>query len=184
MRDPAFRRSLRSSFADRMLLWLGDWFERFLRLLEGLPSTRSIGLGLVALLVVFVLARFVLAARAQATDVQRLAQRRAGASGDDPWAAAESLVAEGRFEDAAHALYRGVIAALARDERLRLHPSRTSGDYARELRRRSSSSLAPFRAFTRRFDVVVYGNDHADARSLAELAELSAPFRSRARAAA
>src|SRR5665647_1406725 len=32
LRDPAFRRSLRRSLADRMLLWMSEWFERLMRL--------------------------------------------------------------------------------------------------------------------------------------------------------
>ena len=59
----------------------------------------------------------------------------------------------------------------------------TSGDYARELRRRSAASLVPFRAFTRRFDAVVYGHVGATAASVAELRELSRPFRTELRAA-
>lgn len=154
-----------------------------MKLFGGLPSTRSIGLALVALLVLFVAARFVIASRARNDDGRRNGHRRGGTSRDDAWASADALLAEGRYEDAAHALYRGVVSALARDDRLRLDPSRTSGDYARELRRRNSASLAPFRAFTRRFDVVVYGHEGASARSLEELARLSAPFRPRVRAA-
>ena len=75
-------------------------------------------------------------------------------------------MAEGRYEEAAHTLYRGVIMSLGKAERLRVDPSKTSGDYARELRRRGAASLNPFRAFTRRFDVVVYGHGRADAASL------------------
>lgn len=183
LRDPAFRRSLRSSFADRILVWLTDWYSRLMRLVDGLPSARSIGLAVAALLVLFLLARFVIASRAREDDAERATRRRGGTVRDDPWSAAEAHVAAQRFEEAAHAMYRGVIAALARDDRLRLDPSRTSGDYARELRRRNSSSLAPFRAFTRRFDDIVYGHEGATALALAELSRLSAPFRSRARAA-
>jgi hypothetical protein len=184
LRDPSFRRSLRRSLADRILLWLFDWWERLMRSVKHLPSGRSIGLAFVALIVLFVLARLVIAARTPDARSERSAHRRRGAvTSDDPWHAAEALVAQGRFEEAAHALYRGVVFSLGREERLRLDPSKTSGDYARELRRRGSASLAPFRAFTRRFDVAVYGHRGADAAALQDLRELSAPFRPRVRAA-
>ena len=181
--DPAFRRSLRRSFADRIVIWLADWFAKLERAFQHLPSTRSIGFGVAVLLAVFVLARFVIAARARDETGARAVRRRTGTSASDPWQSAETLIAQGRFEEAAHALYRGVIVTLGREERLRLHPSKTSGDYARELRRRGSLSLAPFRSFTRRFDVAVYGHGGCDAAALDELRALSEPFRPKARAA-
>jgi hypothetical protein len=181
--DPAFRRSLRRSFADRIILWLAEWFDKMGRALEHLPSMRSIGFGLALLLVLFVVVRFVIAARTGDETGVRAVRRRGGTSASDPWESAEALMAQGRFEDAAHALYRGVIVTLGREERLRLHPSKTSGDYARELRRRGSLSFAPFKSFTRRFDVAVYGHGGCDAAALDELRALSEPFRPKARAA-
>lgn len=183
LRDPAFRRSLRRSLADRLLLWLSHWFEQLVKLLNHLPSTRSFALGFVALIVLFVVVRLVIAARARDERATRGSARRGVVSTDDPWRAADALALEGRHEEAAHALYRGVIFSLGRLERIRLDPSKTSGDYARELRRRGAATLAPFRDFTRRFDVVIYGHGRADADSLAELRHLSAPFRALARAA-
>jgi hypothetical protein len=76
-----------------------------------------------------------------------------------------------------------VLLSLARGERMRLDPSKTSGDYARELRARGSSAYQPFRAFARRFDVGVYGHGRCDAVLIAELRALAAPFATRARAA-
>jgi hypothetical protein len=77
-----------------------------------------------------------------------------------------------------------VLLTLARAERLRLDPSKTSGDYARELRARSSASYQPFRTFSRRFDVAVFGHGGCDAALIDDLRRLAAPFSSlRARAA-
>jgi hypothetical protein len=183
VRDAAFRRSLRHSLADRLLLWLMEWLDKIGRLFKHMPSTRSFTLALIALLVLFIATRMVIAARAGDDGETRSARRRAGTSTDDAWQSAETLITLGRFEEAAHALYRGVIIALGREERLRLHPAKTSGDYARELRRRGSSSLTPFRNFTRRFDVAVYGHGGCDAAALDDLRALSAPFRPKVRAA-
>ncbi|MEP7001340.1 MAG: DUF4129 domain-containing protein [bacterium] len=183
LRDAAFRRSLQRSLADRLLLWFLDWYERLVKLLRHGPSSRAIVLGVVALIVLFVVVRLVIAASARDEGATHVAHRRGTSSADDPWESADALGAEGRFEDAAHALYRGVILAIGAQERIRLDPSKTSGDYARELRRRGSASLVPFRVFTRRFDVVVYGHGRADAASLVELRDLSMLFRLRARAA-
>ena len=183
LRDPAFRRSLRRSLADRLLLWLSHGFERVLALLKHLPSGRSLALGFAVLVAAFVVLRVILAARARDAGGERVADRSGGAQGDDPWISADRLASAGRYEDAAHALYRGVILSIGRTERLRLDPARTSGDYARELRRRSAASLGPFRAFTRRFDIVVYGHGRPDAAAIAQLRELSGPFRAQARVA-
>jgi hypothetical protein len=183
VRDAAFRRSTRQSLADQLLIWLMDAFDKLGRLFKRLPSGRSLGLALVGLVVLFVLVRLVIAARRRDDTGERLSAGRDVSSTGDPWLAADALAAQGRYDEAAHALYRGVIVSLGRDERVRLDPSKTSGDYARELRRRGSVSLVPFREFTRRFDIAVYGHAGADAGALQELRALSAPFRSRARAA-
>ena len=183
LRDPAFQRSVGRSLADRFLIWFFDALHRLGRLFTHLPSTRTLGLALIALLVLFVAVRIIITARERDDGAKRTSRRRGAMAARDPWESADAFGAEGAYEDAAHALYRGVILALGRDERVRVDPSKTSGDYARELRRRGSPSLAPFRAFTRRFDVAVYGHEGVDENVLAELRELSAPFRLRRRAA-
>ena len=184
MRDAAFRRSLRRSLADRALLWITDILERLARRFAHGPSLRAVGLGVAALLVLFVVVRALVAARAR-DDRAGSARRRRGsvASSGDAWLAAEAFAKDGHYEDAAHALYRAVIQAVGARERLRLDPAKTSGDYTRELRRRGAPSVAPFRSFIARFDVVVYGHRPADAVAFEELQALAAPFRAAARAA-
>jgi hypothetical protein len=128
-------------------------------------------------------ARLIIAALAR-DETRARRSRGAGPRGsDDPFIQAERLAAEGRYEDAAHALYHGVLLALARGDRLRLDPSKTSGDYARELRARGSASYQPFRAFSRRFDVAVFGHGGCDAELIADLRRLATPFTGHARAA-
>lgn len=183
LRDPEFRRSLQRSLGDVIMLWLAEWFGRLQRFVKQLPSARVIAIGFVALLVVAVVARLVIAARARSEDRERLVRRRGSSVTDDPWQSAEDLLAQGRHEEAAHAMYRGVINGMALSEKIRLDPSKTSGDYARELRRRGSSSFVPFRAFVQRFDVAVYGHGGCDAGALQDLRALSAPFRAKVRAA-
>ena len=81
---------------------------------------------------------------------------------------------------------RSITACCSRwrgSERLRLDPSKTSGDYARELRARGSASYQPFRAFARRFDVAVFGHGGCDARLIDDLRALAQPLTARARAA-
>lgn len=183
VRGPAFRRSLPSSLAERLMAWLGEWFERIFHLVGGRASSRVVALAFVATLVVLVVARLVLSARARDVEAVTSTRGRRHRALDDPWREADRLMAERRFDEAAHALYRGVLASIAQREQLRLDPSKTSGDYARELRRRASPALPAFRAFARRFDRAVYGRGGCDATSLGALRELAEPFAPRARAA-
>ena len=183
LRDRAFQRSLRRSLGDRILVAIGDVITRLARLMRGLPSGRTLALLFVAVVVLVVLVRFLVAASARDAARGGRISKRDVATGMDPWRTADELVALARYEEAAHALYRGVIASLARTERLRIDSSKTSGDYARELRRRSSSSLPPFVSFARRFDVLVYGHVPPDAAAVEQLRELTTPFRTRSRAA-
>jgi hypothetical protein len=179
----AFRRDLSNTILDRLLLWFGEALTTLLHAIRGVPGGRTIAISVAVLLVVLVAARLLVAAWARDEEGISFGARGAGSRREDPWRAAERLAAAGEFEDAAHALYRGVLASLQQGETLRLDPSKTSGDYARELRARGSGSLHPFRAFARRFDVAVYGHGVCDGALYADLLRLADPLRRRARAA-
>jgi len=178
-----YRRSLRQSFLDRAFLWLGEMIGKIIGFIRHLPSARTIGLTVLGIIVALIVTRLVIAALARDETLARRARRGSARTGDDPFVEAERLAAEGRYEDAAHALYHGVLLALARGDRLRLDPSKTSGDYARELRARGSASYQPFRAFSRRFDVAVFGHGGCDAPLIADLRRLATPFTGHVRAA-
>jgi hypothetical protein len=183
VRGAAFRRSLQSSLVERLSRWFTEWIARVFHFLDGKASARAIALGLAGALVLLVIARLLLAARAREGDAFAASRRGGARAGEDPWRAADRLAADRRFEEAAHALYRGVLLSVAQSERLRLDPSKTSGDYARELRASGSASYAPFRAFGRRFEVAVYGHGGCDAVLIDDLRRLASPFAPRARAA-
>jgi len=178
-----YRRSLRQSFLDRLFLWLGQAIERLISFIRHLPSSRAIGLTILGLVVAAIVARLVIAALAREESDGRVRRRRGPGMGEDPFVAAERFASEGRYEDAAHALYHGVLLSLVRTDRVRLDPSKTSGDYARDLRALGSSSYRPFRDFSRRFDVAVFGHGGCDAALIDDLRRLAAPFVPRARAA-
>ena len=174
---------MRQTLLDRVLLWIYEWLGRIFRWIPRLPSARSFGLGVIALIVLFILVRVVIAARDSAGEQQGRRRRRGAEVVEDPWLVAERCAARGSYEEAAHALYRGILASLATGERLRLDPSRTSGDYSRELRRRGSPAVTLFIAFTRRFESAVYGHEQLTPAVFAELDALSTPFRPRVKAA-
>jgi len=178
-----YRRSLRQSFADRLLLWLAEAIRAIARFLRESHAARPIGFLILGAIVLLVVAQLAIAARARDETVGPRRRRSRGTSQEDPMVVADRLAGEGRYEEAAHALYHGVLAALARAERLRLDPSKTSGDYARDLRRRGSPRHQAFRAFARRFDVAVFGHGACDAELIADLRALAAPLTAHARAA-
>lgn len=173
----AFRKSLQTSLAQRLYRWVSEGIHALAEFLRASGPARWIAIGFTVLLVLLVVARFLLATRARGEFDDTADGARRGRAGEDPWRAAERLAAAGQLEEAAHALYRGVVESVARSERLRLDPSKTSGDYARELRAHGSPRLPEFRAFARRFDVAIYGHGGCDTETLVELSRLAAPFR-------
>jgi hypothetical protein len=81
----------------------------------------------------------------------------------DPWLLAQQRAAAGDFTGAAHDLYAAILQAVARRQLVRLHPSKTIGDYVRELRSRASIALlTPFREFARAYEAVIYGTGDCD----------------------
>jgi hypothetical protein len=178
-----YRRSLRQSVLDRLFLWLAEAIAHLVRFIRQSPVSRPLGYAVLGLIVLGVVARLFIAAQArdEAGGPRRTRTRATGS--EDPFVVAERLAGEARYEEAAHALYHGVLLALTRSERLRLDPSKTSGDYARELRARSAGSYQDFRAFARRFDIAVFGHGGCDAQLIDDLRTLARPFTARARAA-
>ena len=127
---------------------------------------------ILALAIVVVLA---IAARlwlgSEAEERRRRARSGTVQGGGDPWLEADRLAASGDHTAAAHLLYRGVTERLAAADQIRLHPSKTSGDYARELRMRGSPAHSEFRQFGRRYDHVLFGTGTCDAETYAALRE-------------
>jgi uncharacterized protein DUF4129 len=94
----------------------------------------------------------------------------------DAWLLAQRLSTEGHYTDAAHALYRALLEAAARQGDVRLHPSKTVGDYLRELRARSSRLVSRFRDFARSYEVVIYGLGECDQERYERLFALAHPI--------
>ena len=143
---------------------------RLLDAFGGVPHGRLVGTVAATTLVLLIVARMLYAARLRAADTDERPWRGDG-KGDprDPWREAEALAAAGQFTEAAHALYRGTLGFLAASGLIRLHDSKTSGDYARELLRRGSSSYASFRRFGALYDRIIYGAGVCDASEYATL---------------
>lgn len=157
-----YDRTLARSLLDRLMEELIQLLDRVFTAVGSSRLTRPIVITILAIAVLLLLAHVtaVISAAARARDprIGRLGFGRRA----DPWAEAQHLARERRYTDAAHALYAALLEGLAQREDLRLHPSKTVGDYLRELRRRSSVFVPSFRDFARLYEVVVYGLGFCD----------------------
>lgn len=101
-------------------------------------------------------------------------RRRGGPGADaDAWQLAQHYAAAGQYTEAAHALYRALLARVSARVSLRVHPSKTAGDYARDLRGSAPSLFGPFREFARSYEVVIYGLGFCDHQRLQTLSRLA-----------
>lgn len=157
-RQRRYDRSIRDSILDRVFAWIGRLLTDELHYVANSPVAKWTLLILLIAIIIGLVMHMLLA---RVGDGDHLAQRTRGAGrgvgSADPWAAAQRLAAAGNYTDAAHELYRALILSVARREQLRVDPAKTTGDYLRDLRRRSSALVAPFRDFARTYEVVVYG---------------------------
>lgn len=163
VRQPAYRRSLGTTLLDRVLGWISDWYSRLVAALGTVPHGRVVATIAAATIALLVVARIAYAARLRGTSAMSLVRGRSKRRAvPDPWGEAEQLAAAGQFTEAAHALYRATVAILASQGLVRRHDSKTSGDYARELRRRGAPAYAAFRRFGSRYDRIIYGTGMCD----------------------
>jgi hypothetical protein len=100
----------------------------------------------------------------------------ASVSMGDPWTTAQQHAARGDFTAAAHSLYLALLNAIARRGLVRLHPSKTVGDYVRELRQCSATVFGRFRDFARAYETVVYGTGVCDEERYETLRRLALPI--------
>lgn len=175
--EPAYGSSPRQSLLGRFLRYLWARFEAFLSFFEGSVNAR-VALIAAVLLVAAMIAARVIVARRLAEDRRRrgLGVRANRGERADYWIIARDEAAHGRYADACHAVYAAVLDTFAREGIVTFHPSKTSGDYSRELRRAGVPVVSDFRSFTRQFDRVIFGeisvsaDDYTRLRALAERA--------------
>ena len=143
---------------DRLLRFVFEQLRRLFEAMEGVPYGRIIVSVLVALAVAITIARLVMGivAERRAGDANR--QSGATAKRAAQLSDAERLAASGEYTAAAHVLFAVVLAAGSARGEFRVHPSKTLGDYARDIRKRATGWYQPFSAFRSRFDRVMYGD--------------------------
>ena len=169
LRDAAYRRSFWSSIAGRILLEIGRFLAWVFRSVSAIPGGRTAVLTVIAIVLLLVAVRLIMTTQWGEETLLRRKHIGLGGSRLDPWAESERLARAGDFMGAAHALYQAVLRRLAGSERIRVHASKTSGDYVRDLRRRGSPATASFQRFGRHFDAVVFVAGVCTAEDFSEL---------------
>jgi hypothetical protein len=76
--------------------------------------------------------------------------------GEGLWRQADELARGGKFLDAVRTLYLAVLAVLHRADLIRYSPTRTNGEYVRQLREKTEVQR-PFRGLTGLFEIKWYG---------------------------
>ena len=182
-RQSAYQRRLTDTLWQRVWSWIGDRLNDLGDLLKGAGVGREVATWLVVLLLVLIIARVIIAARAAQDSASSSAGRVRRLFGSDPWGDAERFAAAGQFTEAAHALFAALLVAISARGDVRFHPSKTAGDYARELRRRNAPSFGGFQAFRTRYDQIIYGTGSCSADEYAALLRDARPLLDYQRAA-
>lgn len=170
--ERGYRRTVTSTLFSR--IW--DWVTRVIRDLfeqaAGSRGTYLITLTVLACLLSVFIARSVIVARARRRS--RLHAVTA-VTADAQLAQARGLAAQGAYVEAAHLLHAAIITRLAELRRVRPHPSKTVGDYWRELRTAGDALASSYRGFAQVYDIVAYGDGLCDTIRYARLEQLAAP---------
>ena len=183
-RQAAYERTIGESAWQRITQWFWRVVQSLFDFFRGSQSGRQVTIALVVLLVIAIVVHFILAALAARSDVVAADAGPARSRASDAWRDAERLAAAGQYTEASHSLLLALLSAFAQRGEVRLHASKTAGDYARELARRGSTSRTPFQQFRRRYDAVIFGTGTVDADEYAALLRDAAPMLSRAGLAA
>jgi len=172
-RQPEFAGSARQSLIGRFWRFVMARLRELLERYHGSTSARYVVIASLVIIVLVIVARLISTRELDARG-RRLGRPHGRVSShEDLWMAAQRAAAAGDRVEACHLLYAAVLQRMANLDGLRLHPSKTSGDYWRELRRRGSAAGDDFRAFTRRLDRAMYGSTTPDAGDVTELLALA-----------
>ena len=174
--DGAFDRGAVSTLWSRGLAWLGEWLNRLFDMATGNPLIGWSAVALVSVIAIVFAGRAMLLTRARGgAGLGSNAPARGRAAPAEALSRAQLAADAGRYTEAAHLLYEALLQAVAAQERVRLHPSSTVGDYVRDLRGRSSALFERFRDFARSYEYVVYGVGECDRERYERLLELAQP---------
>jgi hypothetical protein len=182
--EPRYAGNARASLFGRLVRFLWNELGDLIQFIRGTVDARIVLALAIAVVVVIIVARVIVAQRIAENASRR--RSRGGARLDgraDYWTRARDEAAAGRYAEACHFVYAAVIDGLSRQGLVTYHSSKTSGDYARDLRRTAPPSYADFRSFARQFDRVIFRESNIAMSDYEQLRE-SAERASNARATA
>ena len=168
-----YQRSVTSTLLSRFWDWVTDTLGRLFAQAAGSRGTYMISLTLLTIVVLVGIARALIVARARRLAANR---RDVVATADEELAEARALAAQGAFAEAANRLCAATVTRLVEGRRVRRHPSKTVGDYGRELRAAGDTLTPAYREFANIYDIVAYGDGTCDATRYARLEQLAAPL--------
>lgn len=171
--ERGYRRTVTSTLLSRAWDWVSDLLGRLFSQAAGSRGTYLISITLLTVLVATMVARAIIVSRARRLAANR---REILATADEQAAQARALAAQGAFVEAAHLLYAAVVTRLVESRRARRHPSKTVGDYGRELHGAGDPLASTYADFARVYDIVAYGDGLCDGVRYARLAQLAAPL--------
>lgn len=170
--ERGYRRTVTSTLLSRLWEWVTRVVRDLFEQAAGSRGTYIVTLLILAGLLAAFIARSVIVARARRRSRLRAV---AAVTADAQLAQARGLAAQGAYVEAAHLLHAAMINRLAELRRVRPHPSKTVGDYARELRTAGDALGPAYRGFAQVYDIVAYGDGLCDTTRYARLEQLAAP---------
>ena len=182
-KHPAYRRSLTESLWGQIVRWIIEQISHLWRALGNTNVGRFAVVLSIIVIVALIVARIAIGVNSERAARGASQRRIRNAAGVNLLAEAQRLAATGDYTAAAHALFAAMLAAGASRGELRLHPSKTTGDYARELRRHKASWLPSYQSFRRRYDRVIYGDMQCSADDYEALLQVARPALTKGRAA-
>jgi type II secretory pathway pseudopilin PulG len=169
--ERGYRRTLSSTLLSRAMDWLGNLIRDLFQRATASRGTYIVALGVIAVIAITAIMRAIVLARAR----RRAAlERESEVTAAQLQAEAKGLAEQGAYPQAANVLYTAVVMRLTELKRVRRHPSKTVGDYWRELRSVGDDQTAAYAAFARVYEIVAYGDKLCDASRYAHLEQLSA----------
>lgn len=179
-RQPKYATSSRASIANRVAIAVFRWIRDVFEQIKAWPDTKYVLIVAAIAVILVVAVRIAIEARLEEHRSAGRGLRALDGGVRDYWALAAELDAAGKYLEACHAIYFAALGAMSRAGIVRFHASKTSGDYARELRTRASPQAAEFSQFARQFERCAYGwsaPTHDDYLGLARAADALAPRR-------
>jgi hypothetical protein len=174
-----YTRIVQKSLWDRFWEWIWDLVGRFISsLLKALSSVP--GAELAVSILMYGIAAIVVLTILYYT-ITYLRTRHRGERVDDNQVirnlrtAADQAAARGDYLEATDLLYGALLHAFVVRGWVRFHPSKTAGDYARELRQRRGETQVSFRNFVRAYEVIIYRHGTCDQAQYDALRALAEP---------